>query len=1165
MDRERSAEQGPGKQSATGSPRVGGELQPGKRTLTEALPAGPSAAPQSIAAPATTESAPTARVDAGGLGAYRAKLVQPGYAYLRRFAEPVIAALEAGSAAPQAQQRERTRLDAMFSVSHSPDGHGMPEIKQASNDHHAELGAEARQKLSAIADRDKLAVEAPRIAATFAPRLEDGVQMTAALHPDGVELRIAPNDWWELLLAFGIGVGIGIGVGVALDRLAEPEPLPDRRESYTALDRRGRSRPASDAATVLDAADNAVAAAAPRAVPGAQGAATGAAHTFQITIDGQRFTIRLMACPLGDRVIKTVVNPTKDAHVLQISDRAAAGDVERAVAHGIAEIAELRRAARANEFPIDQDLLHRGARIGRQETLSARDLGALAEIRTLCAQHQAAQEDARAPIRRELLTLVDDLGLRRGTDGADARWAVIRGRLSEQQQQILDPVRLGVGQLSRPDADHLRDQQLESDRQRQQRDQRQAPVHDVPNPRRRISLDEATRMAAAAQRRRADKSAATLATYRQRAQDRQAVNDYPRVNDPQLGGGAALSGVRPGQLLIDDRGRWQADPSHAIAQTAIQLRSMLDAGLGDPLQFVDHPNDRPPLAAIRYFEDTIAAQADVINGTGGLALDAQARMLLTIRPSNGTATVVVQVDGAPVIASGFPRERLPNQQMSTYTAVTTLMAALAHSVADDAAAARNALATVDLGNAGAVGGVLGAHPNARQELTGNNAVPVQNALAVLNVHRDWSQLRTDRTERIMQGDQANLSTLDPRAAARWVITGVGGTSISAAEIILHGNREAKVTMIGGNLPPGLNTNDQFRAVYTTYGPTGQNRFDIISGQRLGAVTANDGGATVSTGEKLSGGAKIDANTTVDNVADPAVANDWIALAAGPLQIRAAHHVLTTNPAAKMKLVARDIPANVRRDQLFVRLVADYGPASPTPRLDIASGAYFAAIEDGPNNTFQTSGRVTGEGFVNALGRAGQAAPMIEDLLRRALRDGHATAGELLWSDDGEYLGYRIRIGAGATMRSFDVTGAASRFLPEGVFTAQQRDLVMARPGHTAPSSDRDAPPESGNFDGGFASSATQASRYARQARTDRARVAEFQHNHPDHATVTLTGIQPAQWEPYLRATVAGELEVEQARVTVTRLTADLTPTPRFKVTLGAVQLGELRGFSRDIV
>jgi len=87
--------------------------------------------------------------------------------------------------------------------------------------------------------------------------------------------------------------------------------------------------------------------------------------------------------------------------------------------------------------------------------------------------------------------------------------------------------------------------------------------------------------------------------------------------------------------------------------------------------------------------------------------------------------------------------------------------------------------------------------------------------------------------------------------------------------------------------------------------------------------------------------------------------------------------------------------------------------------------------------------------------------------------------------DREYIGYRAAlVRQGATITSVDVTGAASRFLPRVLVKGQYREELLKKSDAT---SDRDAPPESGNFDRGFVASAAHAARYARSERAPRER------------------------------------------------------------------------------
>jgi hypothetical protein len=86
----------------------------------------------------------------------------------------------------------------------------------------------------------------------------------------------------------------------------------------------------------------------------------------------------------------------------------------------------------------------------------------------------------------------------------------------------------------------------------------------------------------------------------------------------------------------------------------------------------------------------------------------------------------------------------------------------------------------------------------------------------------------------------------------------------------------------------------------------------------------------------------------------------------------------------------------------------------------------------------------------------------------------------MYDRDRHYTHYRVFAldAAGQELRHFDVIGAASRF-PPWELMAGTPDAIRAARSDFLAASDLDAPPESGNFDNGLMSSATQASRYAR--------------------------------------------------------------------------------------
>ena len=129
--------------------------------------------------------------------------------------------------------------------------------------------------------------------------------------------------------------------------------------------------------------------------------------------------------------------------------------------------------------------------------------------------------------------------------------------------------------------------------------------------------------------------------------------------------------------------------------------------------------------------------------------------------------------------------------------------------------------------------------------------------------------------------------------------------------------------------------------------------------------------------------------------------------------------------------------------------------------------------DAENNPLVGSG-----GYISSIGRDIQLPPVAAELKRAVETGGGHMTMELIWDKRNQYVGYRLiaRNKAGEKLRALDVTGAASRFPPWELMDAKKIDEQRKRYNEA---SDLDAPPESGNFDGGYVASATQAARYAR--------------------------------------------------------------------------------------
>jgi hypothetical protein len=1152
---------------------------PRPQTQTRTAPMAPG--PTEHGPPPGLPEVPTSSSEADPAAKLRARLARPGYAYLRAFADPVLAQL-ARTAAPAERQKLLGRIEAMFAVSHSPDGFGLTDVKQASNRYHAELGAAAIQELRALPQASEPAVArsqaqtaARGIEQRTDQRLEDDVHLTIALgegqdgHIEG-RARIAPNVWeW-----IGLVVAYGLAGGAAY--LLQPAPLEllpvgpaDPERTRTALDRRGGARGAAQAGQVLQAARAAFDTAAVDAL-GEDVEVEGARDERTVTPpDRDPFVVRLEACALGSQVVRAVVNPSK-IHILQLSDRAADRDIPRAVAGALAEIAARVQLAAEGE-PLDRaDTLRAGGPEGG--ALSPRDRAAIAQLESLCRTLDTTQGPAqRRPVYADLHVLLDDLGLRASTAGHAARRAAIQASLSDTARTWVTELGKVPAQLGPTYGRALVDAQAEEETARvadQKRRAREAPLHQAPRQHARITPTGAAELARMAAARRRARSEQMVQKYSGLAAS--ASPGYHRVESPQIGGGATLTAIRPNQLLIDDAGRWQRDLSENLAQTAAQLRWVRDAGLGDPFEFVDDPGDRVPLDAVRYWQDTLAAQADVIDGRAQVSVDGQGRMLLRVHPTQG-AQIILEIGGNGVVGTGFPPENIPRpREPSPASAKATLLGAL------------NGIGTpLALGVHGQLNGVIPtndtqviqfvttANAGVLGQLRAHANPAVVAAMAVLDAPAAWQQHHQPAAPkpRVLTGDEANTDTLDPAAAHDWVITGVGGTGISAAEIILDRNRAARVTMLGGNATPGLFDNVQARRVMALYGPTGDRRFQVITGQNVGGLVTPDGGATFDLGS-IAGHEHLTA--APPNLHQLARHRRWLVNADRAL-LPALRHILELDVGDELlharqapfervlvTLVGNQIPDDLRDDPEFEDLLQEFGPVSGTIRLQVATGYGYGnvaanaagAVRTGWNpQGGVTTGALTVDGYIAAIGRRGQSSPIITQLIQSAQGAGHAVAGRLLWDADQHYTGYQITITAvGQPPRSIDVTGAASRFLPIPPFGAADQQEVT-RVG-TA-----DAPPESGNFDGGFSASALQAQAYARQRRAD-SEHAQLTTLRLDGAMGTLT--LPAnedrpRWEQRVKDFLVAELRVPGDRVEVRLLMAGASGAAVFRVTVGASQ------------
>jgi hypothetical protein len=800
---------------------------------------------------------------------------------------------------------------------------------------------------------------------------------------------------------------------------------------------KGKGEHAGDPHTLLAAANRALVeiAAAERGIVRAEHAHVSAemrpadreiaANTHVVHLEsGANITIRVSVAPLaGQNVARSVMNPTKEGvtaverpspdgstpvkveeaikgrYVIQISEHLDAVNVRRAVAHEVAEI--LARRALGTRLP-GADVLRPGG--DQSAPLSPHDRGRLAEIEDVAREigrGGACGERA----GHELMALVEDLGLRDGTAGADERYGRVAAELGAPAREALQKARTRESALPEAEARRLAwlREEAQVDREAQRKfDEAHAPRHEVPTTgiRGRIATEsERIALARQARAKRDAMSAKTLADVRRA----NAAGQHPKLQI-QIGGNAALAARDPRALLVDANERWATDASAALAQTAQQMEGVKAAGIGDPYEFAA-ANERVPLDAIRFWQDEIAAQGPVIDGRAELGVTQDGTLIATIRPNDGSASVVVEIDGVPLVATGFTKENAPGVPrhvkrgiMSPRQALIEIDNALAPLEQDPvigarASEARHELAKLhgfDEAQAGVAICAIAGDVRAKLGESG----PVRQALETLDAQRRWFELHARDPAHVLYGDEANRLTVDQLTHMKHVvIAGTGGTGVSAAENLLRMNPTVRVSMIGYEANSGLIENDQFREVVQRHGtielcrrfhfrpePGIDGRFEFHDGYDLGAVRQVDGAYDVNATAANRNGSELSAETT------------------------------------------------------------------------------------------------RGDTYVLAMGRYDDLPPAIVAIANQAERHGLSVRKEALF-DDGLYAGYAVIIEQpGGKELRVDVTGAASRFADKRRMSDQHAKRVQNAVGY-------DAPPEGGNFAGGYAPSATQSARYVACRRT----------------------------------------------------------------------------------
>ncbi|MEU6118436.1 hypothetical protein ABZ840_28290 [Streptomyces sp. NPDC047117] len=582
---------------------------------------------------------------------------------------------------------------------------------------------------------------------------------------------------------------------------------------------------------------------------------------------GKEISVWVDAVPLpGGMVARTLVNTTSDHYMIHVSDRVPLNELGRVLSHGTGEFLACRERSAAGLAPVMNDMLQRGPELPVDRTLSATDRGQIGQLNWLAERHFSTTPEAgqQEQARTAFSALIDRCGLRptqpldaseavaREADAADIRVDYATPHMSAQAKRLMRELARPIEHLSPADASAL------SAYRRAEAEARGATrvaafvggqsvtvplpgldANGLPLPQSRLSEKAAAWAAARTER--------TVVTEEQL---RDAALRHGGWAPPQkviIGGGASLTGRDPDALLIDARGRWHLDPGAGIVQSADQTRDMAQAGLEDPHTYTA-PTGRVPIEAARAWEDELAVRGPVVDGYGRLSVDADGRLVVRIQPQSGGGHIGVEVDGAPIIATGLTPEVVPGVARDSPSeglrgveslgeAVRVLderIQGLAGVDPRSAAAVRQQLLHTERsgGRAADVLGVLDA-AGIRQQLGDDRAI--RDCFQTLEATQKWEEARAAAPGRALLGDEVADNRFDPRAAQHWIVAGSGGTGVANAEIILRENPDARVTIMGGEAPPALHHQVQYLEMthedspYMTSG-----RLDIKQ-TRLGAV------------------------------------------------------------------------------------------------------------------------------------------------------------------------------------------------------------------------------------------------------------------------------------------------------------------------------------------
>lgn len=567
-----------------------------------------------------------------------------------------------------------------------------------------------------------------------------------------------------------------------------------------------------------------------RAFPAGQG--TGRPAMFVLAdAGGARVSVRVEVSLLPEGTLARLhPNTHSGNHVIQVSSRAAPQDAEAILARQLEELhAVLAAAARAAEAR-PRDLLVPGPLLPLAPHLTPADTSRLADLDEAARAMGAARAgtQAHADARARFSAFLDGLGLREAGPGAGdapavrARQAIAATQLTAPAAAALRDLGRPAGQLDAADARVLARIRASAGPGGSAQGKGRGRAATAAGSR----WSDLPGLALEAARTRAAASAATLAWLRGE-QSRLRAGQHPRL-PVMIGAGAAVIARDSRMLVIDSREGWHTAAFWSLGQAADQLRGVSGTGLGDPCDFAPGP-ERVPLDALRYWQDKAAARGPAVDGRAVLRAGADGRLLVDIAPGDGSPSLTVEAEGAPVIATGFPPERVPGYalEVQTLPAAARVLARHCPEAWPDIAAA---LGERDPGRALAAwlrqaGTRL---PAGREGTLLNPAIRTVGATAA------WETLRRRAPGLAVTGDELTYGQASPSAARRWLIAGTGGSGYTSAEFILHANPDAEVTMVGIGARETLRNMPVYASVTQAHvaAAGGDGRLTVIDGQPL---------------------------------------------------------------------------------------------------------------------------------------------------------------------------------------------------------------------------------------------------------------------------------------------------------------------------------------------